>query len=262
MPGWGKLSVRELMCTISFAPTSGGFYLAMNRDEKRSRPVAVPPEIVSVGERRAILPRDPKGGTWVSVNDVGVCLALINWHGIERNPVGEIASRGKVTTSLASASSSSEITDRLMSLTLRRYRPFRIIGVIPSEQLVTEWRWNVEAVVNRTHAWQRQHWFSSGFDELRAEFERGRVCDAAHRKKREPSIASLRRLHQSHAPSRGPFSICMHRDDAVTVSYTEVEVSDLGVVMRYSNGSPCLMQPMITHTLPLCKVCPAVATNS
>src|SRR6201993_2373728 len=112
------------MCTVSFAPTSGGFYLAMNRDEKRSRPVAVPPEIVSAGERRAVFPRDPKGGTWASVNDAGVCLALVNWHRIERNPVGEIASRGNVTSSLASASSSSEITDMLMALTLRSYRPF------------------------------------------------------------------------------------------------------------------------------------------
>src|SRR5438477_7286592 len=76
----GYLSVRELMCTVSFIPKHQGFYLAMNRDEKRSRPIAVPPRIVRIAGRSAIFPLDPNGGSWIAVNDAGVCLVLINWH--------------------------------------------------------------------------------------------------------------------------------------------------------------------------------------
>jgi hypothetical protein len=53
-----------------------------NRDEKRDRVASLPPEVVELESHRAIFPREPTGGTWISVNDSGVCLALINWHRI------------------------------------------------------------------------------------------------------------------------------------------------------------------------------------
>src|SRR5215471_11711513 len=76
--------VGRLMCTVSFVPKSQGFYLAMNRDEKLDRFAAVAPKIVDLANRRAIFPREPTGGTWISANDAGVCLALINWHRVKR----------------------------------------------------------------------------------------------------------------------------------------------------------------------------------
>ena len=235
----GYLSVRELMCTVSFIPKDKGFYLAVNRDEKRSRSIALPPRIVTVAGCRAIFPREPNGGSWITVNDAGVCLALINWHRIQRNPANEIASRGQMTVNLVGATSSEAIGDAMMGMTLRNLRPFRLITIVPSERVITEWRWDLELLTACRHEWERKHWFSSGFDEATAEFERSCICDAAREEKSRDSLASLRRLHQSHAPNRGPFSICMHRADAVTVSYTEVVVSTECVLMRYKNGAPC-----------------------
>src|SRR5438093_4417127 len=107
----GYLPVRKLMCTVSFVPKDQGFYVAMNRDEKRSRPTALRPRIVRVASRRAIFPREPNGGSWIAVNDAGVCLALINWQRIQHNPTDEIASRGQVTVNLAGATSSDAIAD-------------------------------------------------------------------------------------------------------------------------------------------------------
>ena len=54
------------------------------------------------------------------------------------------------------------------------------------------------------------------------------------------SVSWVRNLHQSHDPVPGPFSICVHREDAATVSYTEVCCSEEGISMSYRNGSPCL----------------------
>src|SRR5438034_10379885 len=125
------ISVRQLMCTISFVPKLRGFYLAMNRDEKFTRPTALPPAIVDLADRRAIFPREPNGGTWIAANDVGVCFALINWHRIERQPEHSIVSRGQVIIALAGKSSADEIAATLTDLPLRQLRPFCLINIIP-----------------------------------------------------------------------------------------------------------------------------------
>src|SRR5438876_10567132 len=75
----GIISVRQLMCTISFVPNLRGFYLAMNRDDKFTRSTALPPAIVHVADRRAIFPCEPEGGTWIAAKYACAWLALINW---------------------------------------------------------------------------------------------------------------------------------------------------------------------------------------
>jgi hypothetical protein len=241
------ISLRQLMCTVSFVPKENGFHLAMNRDERRSRLTALPPAIVDLGQRRAVFPREPHGGTWIAANNNGACIALINWHRIEREPRQEIVSRGIVVERLADKSSSKEIGRALTTLPLLKLRPFRLIAIIPGEHAVSEWRWDLEELKQLEHSWKRQHWFSSGFDEAKAERERCCVC--RQDRQSNTSIAGLRKLHRSHAPERGPFSICMHRDDAATVSYTEVTVEDHKVTMRYKPGPPCSTSRTITKSL-------------
>ena len=46
-------------------------------------------------------------------------------------------------------------------------------------------------------------------------------------------------FHRSHWPDRGPYSPCMHREDAVTVSYTRIRVDVDAVELTYVDGSPC-----------------------
>jgi hypothetical protein len=258
------------MCTVSFVPKPSGFYLAMNRDEKRHRFAALPPEIVELENHRVLFPCEPTGGTWISANDAGVCLALINWHRIEREPNNDVLSRGLVIRELAGKCTADEIVAALRKLPLRKFRPFRLIAIFPARTRITEWRWNLERLNKRDHKWQRQHWFSSGFDERTAERVRAKICasfvaggDAPGR--REPSrrgrtagvsaagygLSWLRKLHRSHTPKRGPFSICMHRTDASTVSYTEVAVSKRRATMRYKSGPSCSNGANVTRTISL-----------
>jgi len=225
----------------------------MNRDERRVRAAALPPAIVDLDEGRAIFPREPNGGTWISANDAGVCIALINWHYIEREPAGEIVSRGEITRALVGKSSTREIANALAALPLRKLRPFRVIAIVPSQKAVTEWRWNLERLSARKHPWRLQHWFSSGLDEQRAELERRQICNIAKKRSSVTTLSWLRRLHRSHAPKRGPFSICMHRPDAATVSYTEVAISDRRVIMRYKPGSSCSGKSTIAKSLPFAR---------
>ena len=260
------------MCSVSFIPKARGFYLAMNRDEKRKRFVALAPAIVELNGRHAVFPREPTGGTWISANDAGICLALINWHRIGRRPKNAALSRGLVVRELADKSATDEIATAIIDLPLRKLPPFRLIAISPAEMRVTEWRWNLKRLAMHSHQWQRQHWFSSGFDERRAERERAKICAASGvirlgqsslrsrvggvggyggQHAAGSSLMWLRRLHRSHGPKRGPFSICMHRSDAATVSYTEIAVSKQRVTMRYKSGPPCSNGAKVTRTISL-----------
>ena len=261
------------MCTVSFLPSPQGFYLAMNRDEQRDRFAALPPEIVEFENHRVLFPREPTGGTWISANDAGVCLALINWHRIKREPNNGVRSRGEVIRKLAGISTSDEISTAVKKLPLRKLRPFRLIAIVSVENRVIEWRWNLNRLSVRKQSWESRHWFSSSFDEPRAEVERAKVCvsfvaggvdpgrrEASSRGRRASvnaagySLSWLRRLHRSHEPERSPFSICMHRPTAATVSYTEVAVSGRSVVMCYKDGPPCSRRSTTTKTCKLSRV--------
>src|SRR5581483_10035540 len=88
------------MCTVSFLPRPQSFYLAMNRDEKRDRFAALAPAVVELEGRRAIFPREPAGGTWIAVNDAGVCRTRINLHRVEMKPKRECVTLGQVRREL------------------------------------------------------------------------------------------------------------------------------------------------------------------
>lgn len=225
------------MCTVSFIPAAQGFRLAMNRDEKRTRTVALPPDVFSREGRRAIYPRERNGGTWLAVNDTGLCLALINWHSIKREPNEQPYSRGRIIPALSGATEVRAIVHRLAKMTLQNVRPFRLLVFDSRPKESAELRWDLDHLSVRRHPWRRGHWFSSGYDEAKAERERSKVCARWHASGQIST--ALGKLHASHLPRRGPFSICMHRPDAATVSYAEVTVSDRRVTLRYSNGSPC-----------------------
>jgi hypothetical protein len=68
---------------------------------------------------------------------------------------------------------------------------------------------------------------------------RGSTCYESWRRRDAGSAEWLRGLHASHSPVRGSFSICVHRPDAVTVSYTEVVFTGRDLAMRYHAGHPC-----------------------
>jgi hypothetical protein len=237
------VSLRRLMCTVSFVPKHRGFYLAMNRDEKLTRSAAVPPEAIRCGKRRAIFPHERSGGTWIAANDAGICLALLNWHKIPGEPAAVALSRGVVVARLASVSSLRDVAGRLSSIPLQNLRPFRLIVVDQSAKMLIECRWDLRQLRTWRHAWHLQHWFSSGFDEATAETRRRLICREARNQKSRGTLRWLRRLHRSHRPRPSAFSICMHRSVAATVSYTEIVGQNERMIMRYKPGPPCASAP-------------------
>ena len=227
------------MCTVTFIARRAGYCLGMNRDEKLTRQTGLPPRKINVNGHAVLCPSEPGGGTWIALNDSGACLALINWHSVTRRIGRKPISRGEVVK-MACASDSPEVADnKLRRLPLERINPFRLIGLFPANKEVLEWRWDLKSLLTIKWLWKTQQWISSGFDEPTAQRARGRTFRRAVRQHSAGRLDWLRRLHRSHSPQAGPFSTCMHRADAATVSYTEVIVSARYASMSYHAGSPC-----------------------
>ena len=241
------------MCTVTFMPRARGYYLAMNRDEKRSRPKGLPPARRTVQGRKVLCPSEPGGGTWIALNDCGASVALINWYSVTARVKGHAVTRGGVIGAVGAANQPHLAETGLATLPLDRINPFRLIGVFPGTRKVTEWRWDLKRLTRKHHRWRAQQWISSGFDEPTAQRIRTRAFRAARRQESRGSLPWLRRLHSSHAPRKGPFSTCMHRDEAVTVSYTELAVSGGRARMRHILGAPCQSTALFDHILPLAR---------
>ena len=226
------------MCTVTFIPNRNGYLLAMNRDEKITRGQATPPTVVEIGPGRALYPRDVQGGTWIAASSRGIAFALLNW-----NDAGVVQpktrSRGCVVPALIGCSSVRNADATLERFDLRGILPFRLVGFFPSEKRVAEWRWDQDSLIRDRFAWDSQQWCSSSLSDAQARMRRGLAHARAQREGDVSSVTWLRRMHASHDQENPPFSICVHRQDVETVSYTELHCTPHHVQCRYRVGSPC-----------------------
>src|ERR1041384_8245608 len=68
-----------IVCTVSWVHQPGGYHLLCNRDEKRTRGAAFAPQVLERGGVRYIAPIDSEcGGTWLSANEFGLSVCLLN----------------------------------------------------------------------------------------------------------------------------------------------------------------------------------------
>jgi hypothetical protein len=231
------------MCTVTFSPRRDGYLLAMNRDEKLARPPGLPAALHQVGPHQALFPSEPGGGTWIGVNDAGITLALINWYSVSARVSGVAVSRGEVVGAGLRGDDCAHLESALANLPLQRINPFRLIGVFPRQRSVMEWRWDMASVERVRHEWAINTWISSGWDEPGAQRSRSQAFQEALRRRSAGNLEWLGRFHRSHRPERGPYSVCMHREDAATVSYTEIKALGQHAELRYTGGAPCCTEP-------------------
>jgi len=231
------------MCTVSVVSRDNDYVLAMNRDERIARSAGDLPEVHSLDETSVIYPDDGQGGAWICVNEYGIALALLNWNDVVRRTPdgGKARSRGQVIPALGRSSSMAELRAEFGLLDLEGISPFRLVGVFPSERAIGEWRWDSVELAREAHEWESRHWFSSSLSDAHAENFRGAACRNAQTESDAGTAPWLRRLHASHAGGPGPFSLCVHREDVRTLSYSEIACTPAGVEMAHFRGSPCAM---------------------
>ncbi|HSS97465.1 MAG TPA: NRDE family protein [Terriglobales bacterium] len=241
------------MCTFSFVPTRYGYYAAMNRDERLTRPRGFVPQLFQSGDLLAVYPTEPGRGTWIASNERGITLALLNWNLPERG--GKIISRGSVIPQLIGHSDMADVAWKLSSISLEGILPFRLVGIFWPQDQICEFRWDGLTLQRFSFPWEARHWFSSGVSDEAAGRVRGEACQIAWADKDSGSLPWLRSLHASHVSDDGAYGICVHRPDAATVSYSEIEFRPSALTFRYVDGSPCsnpesistLRVPLVFH---------------
>ncbi len=229
------------MCTVSWVRVgTTGYALFCNRDEQRTR---APEEAPAVFERdgiRYISPRDSEcGGTWVTVNEFGVAVTLLNGYaesrGAERE---EWTSRGLLVDQLAHAGSARDFEARLKSVELGEYRPFQMLAIDAGGGLAC-WRWDGLELALRLTPEREQPLVSSGVEAEKVRAHRRRVLREQVAREGELTPELLEAYHRNHEGGPSELSTCMHREDAKTRSLCRVVVNEREARFDYAPGSPC-----------------------
>jgi len=238
------------MCTVSWLHHDSGYRLFSNRDEKRARPRALPPEIQDRDGVLFVAPTDAESsGTWIATNEFGISFCLLNGVPERGEPGGKaFRSRGLIIPELLVASSQMEAAERAWSLDLTPFAPFTLV-ILEAGQHTTAFAWDGGEKLVITYAEPYTPLSSSSYDpggvQLRRQQEFRRLLTAAG----ELNAGLLFDFHRSHGDGPDAYSPCMHRNDAETVSFSSVRVTDEEIEFSYLPGAPCGRGPQETLKL-------------
>jgi len=236
------------MCTVSWLRDEGGYHLLFNRDEQRSRSQALIPQVFDFLGRKIIMPIDPDGnGSWISTNQYRLSLCLLNFYQGDI-PKGKLTSRGLLLKELSHHQYPDDIAQALSTLKLENYAPFSllVLGYQPSSQLMVKmWVWDGHTLTANT---PNSPYTSSSvaFEQVSSErmaLARNFPVDVC--------VRDLESYHRSHAPAKGKLSVCMHREDAKSVSFSRISVQAQRVDFYYKNAAPCSNVPLNKLSLAL-----------
>ncbi len=250
------------MCTLSWRNEGHRLEVLFNRDEQKSRLKAHVPQYWR--DYHAVFPVDPQGGgTWLAVTENGDVYALLNNYqrsndmlastanqvtkhvtahseGEQIIPEKQWQSRGKVITLLLQRSDGS-FQENCTSLPLSSFLPFTLVHLHPTKATLC-CHWDGETV---RFEQPQSPLISSGVALEQVRDARHR-CYAQHNQ----SLQDLRLFHQSHQPGPSALSVCMHREDAQTVSFSHIRISEQ-IEFHYQAGSPCMpLGPSVLVSVP------------
>jgi uncharacterized protein with NRDE domain len=188
---------------------------------------------------RFISPIDPDGGgTWLGVNEFGVTVGLLNFYSAEATyaPVsGARVSRGILVMSLLDSGSLEVVTERLERINRQQYMPF-ILFAIEDATKVAYWRWDGRELLRRTNP--DIPLTTSGFQPEEVISFRRQLLNEALEEHGAVSRDALFAFHAHHDSESPTFSVSMEREEARTVSFTEIYVGAREISYGYTDGFP------------------------
>lgn len=218
------------MCTLSWFTDKSGYQLFFNRDEQRSRSLALPPQWNPDGN--AIYPLDPVGkGSWIALTANGAAFCLLNNYQAATSYPGTV-SRGQIIMRLLAEA---EPLNAIYQYDLSVFSPF-ILCHFPATLSsnagnVSRFSWD-GVTLHHTQANSPQ--LSSALTLAMVSQQR----HAAFSNTKE-TAASYLQVHRSHQGEPSALSVCMHRPDAHTVSLSHIKVNQQRCQFDYYAGSPC-----------------------
>jgi uncharacterized protein with NRDE domain len=216
------------MCTLTYRLTSQGYQLFFNRDEQKTRPQAIQPTINP--SLNAIYPIDTSGGgTWIAAHESGLCLALLNYYQAQVDPVTKnFTSRGVIIPQLLAQHH--DIDGQLRKMDLSHFQAFQLC-VFSSDlsiqsgkdKLANQYIWDGKTLTSSILSVQDSLPItSSGVDYEVVLASRQRQFKQMILDK-QATVNDYIAYHCSQGES-GKCSVKMYRDDAQTVSFTQISV--------------------------------------
>ena len=226
------------MCSVSWLLEENGYQVFFNRDEQKTRALAMPPKQYQVNGVDMIMPLDPTGGgSWISINEFGLSLCLLNnYQGIV--PDGPLISRGLLLKNMSSSRNIAQLTEAFHRLELSSFAPFTLLAFAPNltqhNGVVVAYKWDgVQQNIVETDS----PLFSSGVDLARVQaYRQAKYDQLISTCKNQQNLLMFHSHHHSEQPHLGT---CMHRSDAHTVSFTHLRNRHGQASMFYAPGAPC-----------------------
>lgn len=228
------------VCTVTWLQTPGGYELRCNRDERHERADALPPVLRERDGVRLISPTDPDGGgSWITVNDHGLSLCLLNGYAAEDDlhPSAEMTSRGLLVLELADARDADDVARRLAARELGAFRSFRLL-VLDGDSCASVLFWN-RADGRLVEEAPELPLVSCPVrtDEVRS--ARRATLERLVAERGGLDAAVLEAFHRSRHPDGWVWSVSMQHDLAATRSHSHVRVTRSEVTFAYTPGRPC-----------------------
>jgi hypothetical protein len=240
------------MCTVSIIRLGDDLLrLACNRDERHSRPMALPPRIAQIHGRLTVMPIDPMGGgTWIAANDAGMVMVLLNRNPPRARSARGMLSRGQIIPSLIGCSSMNHAIASASDLDARQYGPFTLVLVDRDTRAQVISDGFHTRVTNLPPQETAILFTSSGLGDHRVEAPRLALFEDMLRNC-GISAATQDSYHRHHWPDRQHLSVCMRRLDAKTVSHTIVDLGPDQIDFRYHPAAPDEPASSFRTTFPL-----------
>lgn len=222
------------MCTASWLISDNGYQVFFNRDELKTRKQAKPPARKEHHNIRYLAPIDSDaGGTWISVNEFGITLCLLNnYTNSQSLNDAKYLSRGQIISSMAHLGCLSKLVTRLKQVSLTSFKPFNLLMFEPGKD-PCRLAWDGQ---------QQQFYRNTNMPITSSSFKTEEVLKSRLNQlsdKHKCSEDQLIAFHHSHIPEKSARSVCMHRDEASTVSYSRIRVCDKNIIFEYKDGPPC-----------------------
>ena len=222
------------MCTLSYLPEGSLRWIFFNRDESRQKARTGAPALFRTAKGNYFMPLDPEsGGSWMGLHSAGFFICLLNNYPGDQNIHGpEYRSRGLLIRDILNLGVFPNAALLQEALARHSYAPF----------FLATFSWS------RTGLWE---WDGQGFRELPAAAGAGMLTSSAFQHERisarrglrfqalrRHTKATLRRFHRNRGGGCREEGILMSREEACTLSISEVCLRGRSASIRYYASEP------------------------
>jgi hypothetical protein len=222
------------MCTVSFVPSTSGYFLTSNRDEKSTRSKALHPAIYFFNNKKIIFPKDiDKGGSWIVLKENGDSLCLLNGAFTNFIDKGNYStSRGKIVLEIATKEN---LYEAFQYINLSQTAPFTLIVVMNKK--LYECRWDgVEKFCSLLNNKQPHIWSSATLYDRAQQNIRTNWFNIFIANNPNPTQEDLIKFHTNSGDGDATNDLVMNRNNKYfTVSITGIECIENNYSIYYTD---------------------------